>query len=177
LRGPSRRTRLHDAGNLVGQQPRRHDSSMTFQLQPLAPSSQPHELPTPVPNANAVRSLQTGDFTFNNGSGGEAIINNGKKFKDDPKGLLLKHDRKGVVSMGNSGENGITSEPDVPYARGLVCSDTVVFFVVLDSIALFRLLFFTDTYGLFYFCNCAFSTCHTAFLTALSPHYCSRPVR
>jgi cyclophilin family peptidyl-prolyl cis-trans isomerase len=47
--------------------------------------------------------MQTGDFTFNNGSGGEAVINNGKKFKDDQKGLALKHDRRGVVSMGNSG--------------------------------------------------------------------------
>ena len=45
---------------------------------------------------------------FGNGSGGESIW--GKKFKDDAGGLKLKHDRMGVVSMGNSGKNSNTSQ-------------------------------------------------------------------
>ena len=36
-----------------------------------------------------------------NGSGGEPVINGGKKFKDERPGLALKHDRPGVLSMGN----------------------------------------------------------------------------
>mmetsp|Transcript_7981 Transcript_7981/g.11390 ORF Transcript_7981/g.11390 Transcript_7981/m.11390 type:complete len:407 (+) Transcript_7981:143-1363(+) len=53
--------------------------------------------------------VQGGDFVFGNGSGGESIFN-GKKFKDEKAGLQLKHDRKGVVSMGNSGKNSNTSQ-------------------------------------------------------------------
>lgn len=52
--------------------------------------------------------LQGGDITFGNGSGGESIW--GKKFKDDANGLKLKHDRRGVVSMGNGGKNSNTSQ-------------------------------------------------------------------
>ena len=52
--------------------------------------------------------LQGGDFVFNNGSGGESIW--GKKFKDDPKALKVKHDAKGLVSMGNAGKNANTSQ-------------------------------------------------------------------
>jgi len=52
--------------------------------------------------------LQGGDFVFGNGSGGESVWN--KKFKDDPKGLKRRHDRKGVLSMGNSGKNCNTSQ-------------------------------------------------------------------
>ena len=52
--------------------------------------------------------IQGGDIQFSNGSGGESIW--GKKFKDDPKGLKLKHDRKGVLSMGNGGKNSNTSQ-------------------------------------------------------------------
>jgi len=52
--------------------------------------------------------LQGGDFVFGNGSGGESIW--GKKFKDDPAALKLKHDCRGVVSMGNSGKNQNTSQ-------------------------------------------------------------------
>ena len=53
--------------------------------------------------------LQGGDFVFGNGSGGESIYN-GKKFKDERAGLALKHDRAGILSMGNSGKNSNTSQ-------------------------------------------------------------------
>jgi peptidylprolyl isomerase len=52
--------------------------------------------------------LQGGDFVFENGTGGESIF--GKKFKDDQKGLKLKHNKRGVLSMGNSGKNSNTSQ-------------------------------------------------------------------
>lgn len=38
-----------------------------------------------------------------NGSGGESIW--GKKFKDEKDGLKLRHDARGVLSMGNTGKN------------------------------------------------------------------------
>lgn len=47
--------------------------------------------------------VQGGDFVFGNGSGGESIY--GKSFKDERGGLRLRHDRPGVLSMGNSGKN------------------------------------------------------------------------
>ncbi|KAL7548875.1 hypothetical protein ACHAWF_012139 [Thalassiosira exigua] len=53
--------------------------------------------------------VQGGDFVFGNGSGGESIYN-GKKFKDERAGLALRHDRAGVLSMGNSGKNSNTSQ-------------------------------------------------------------------
>jgi len=54
--------------------------------------------------------MQGGDFIFGNGSGGESIYANGKKFKDEKAGLELKHDKKGILSMGNSGKNSNTSQ-------------------------------------------------------------------
>mmetsp|Transcript_27283 Transcript_27283/g.51164 ORF Transcript_27283/g.51164 Transcript_27283/m.51164 type:complete len:403 (-) Transcript_27283:202-1410(-) len=52
--------------------------------------------------------LQGGDFALGNGSGGESIY--GKKFKDERAGLNLKHDRFGLLSMGNSGKNSNSSQ-------------------------------------------------------------------
>ena len=52
--------------------------------------------------------IQGGDINKGNGSGGESIF--GKKFKDDTKGLKLKHDCRGVLSMGNSGKNSNSSQ-------------------------------------------------------------------
>lgn len=52
---------------------------------------------------------QGGDFVFGNGSGGESIFN-GKKFKDERPGLLAKHDRRGILSMGNAGKNSNSSQ-------------------------------------------------------------------
>ena len=52
--------------------------------------------------------IQGGDIQFGNGTGGESIW--GKKFKDDVKGLKGKHDKLGVLSMGNGGKNSNTSQ-------------------------------------------------------------------
>ena len=62
---------------------------------------------------------------FGNGSGGDSIW--GKKFKDDPGGLKLKHDRMGVVSMGNSGKHSNTrcrplSESHASHSLNMVVS-------------------------------------------------------
>lgn len=54
--------------------------------------------------------LQGGDFVLENGSGGECIFNNKKTFKDERAGLNLKHDRFGLLSMGNSGKNSNSSQ-------------------------------------------------------------------
>lgn len=54
--------------------------------------------------------LQGGDFVLGNGSGGESIFNNKKTFKDERAGLNLKHDRFGLLSMGNSGKNANSSQ-------------------------------------------------------------------
>lgn len=39
-----------------------------------------------------------------------------KTFKDDVKGLKLRHDARGVVSMGNTGKNSNTSQFFVTFA-------------------------------------------------------------
>jgi cyclophilin family peptidyl-prolyl cis-trans isomerase len=54
---------------------------------------------------------QGGDFVKNNGSGGECVFS-GKKagFKDDPAGLKVKLDARGMLAMGNSGKNTNTSQ-------------------------------------------------------------------
>jgi peptidylprolyl isomerase len=55
--------------------------------------------------------LQGGDFVFGNGSGGECIYHGKKSFKDEKLGLLARrHDRRGILSMGNSGKNSNTSQ-------------------------------------------------------------------
>ncbi len=54
--------------------------------------------------------LQGGDFVLGNGSGGESVFNNKKTFKDERAGLNLKHDRFGLLSMGNSGKNSNSSQ-------------------------------------------------------------------
>ena len=70
--------------------------------------------------------LQGGDFVFGNGSGGESIW--GKKFKDDVKGLKLKHDRRGILSMGNSGKNSNSSQFFITLAPAPVCDKKHVVF-------------------------------------------------
>ncbi|CAK9044393.1 unnamed protein product [Durusdinium trenchii] len=53
--------------------------------------------------------MQGGDFVTGTGAGGESIY--GKKgFKDDPGGLKLKHDARGIVSMSNTGKNSNTCQ-------------------------------------------------------------------
>ena len=51
---------------------------------------------------------QAGDFVLSNGAGGESIW--GGKFKDERGGLALKHDRRGILSMCNSGKNSNGSQ-------------------------------------------------------------------
>ena len=70
--------------------------------------------------------LQGGDFVFGNGSGGESIY--GKKFKDDVKGLKLKHDCRGLLSSGNSGKNSNSSQFFITLASAPVCDKKHVVF-------------------------------------------------
>lgn len=51
--------------------------------------------------------VQGGDFVKGNGSGGESVF--GKKFKDERAGLGVKLDRRGLLAMGNSGKNSVSS--------------------------------------------------------------------
>jgi peptidylprolyl isomerase len=71
--------------------------------------------------------LQGGDFIFGNGSGGESIFN-GKKFKDERPGLLRKHDRRGILSMGNSGKNSNSSQWFITFAAAPQCDGKHVVF-------------------------------------------------
>lgn len=83
--------------------------------------------------------VQTGDFVFGNGSGGESVF--GKKFKDEKNGLTIKHDRRGLVSMGNSGKNSNTSQFFITFAalpqcdgKHVVFGEVVAGFEVLNLI-------------------------------------------
>ncbi|CAM9753175.1 unnamed protein product, partial [Ectocarpus sp. 12 AP-2014] len=51
---------------------------------------------------------QGGDFERRNGTGGESIY--GGKFKDEPAGLKLKHNKKHLLSMANAGKNSNGSQ-------------------------------------------------------------------
>jgi len=53
--------------------------------------------------------MQGGDFVTHTGAGGESIHSK-KGFKDDPAGLKIKHDARGVVSMSNTGKNSNTCQ-------------------------------------------------------------------
>ena len=84
--------------------------------------------------------VQGGDFVFGNGSGGESIYG-GKRFKDERAGLALKHDRRGVLSMGNGGKNSNTSQFFLTFGKAAQCDGKhVVFgevisgFEVLDAV-------------------------------------------
>jgi peptidylprolyl isomerase len=71
--------------------------------------------------------VQGGDFVMGNGAGGESIYN-GKKFKDEKAGLMLKHDRELLLSMGNSGKNSNTSQFFVTFAKAPQCDGKHVIF-------------------------------------------------
>ena len=75
--------------------------------------------------------LQGGDYVFGNGSGGESIF--GKKFKDDANGLKRRHDKRGVLSMGNGGKNSNTSQFFVTLAPAPACDKKHVVFGQLAS--------------------------------------------
>lgn len=84
--------------------------------------------------------VQMGDFVFGNGSGGESIYN-GKKFKDEKPGLLAKHDKRGILSMGNAGKNSNSSQffftfQSCPQCDGkhTIFGEIVSGFDVLDAI-------------------------------------------
>ena len=47
--------------------------------------------------------IQGGDFSHNNGAGGESIW--GGVFKDEPKGLKIPIDSRGLLCMSNTGKN------------------------------------------------------------------------
>ncbi|KAI2489718.1 hypothetical protein MHU86_24863 [Fragilaria crotonensis] len=79
--------------------------------------------------------LQAGDFVKGNGSAGESIFG-GKKFKDERPGLLLGHDRNGVLSMGNSGKNSNSSQFFITLAAAPQCNGKhVVFGEVVSGFA------------------------------------------
>lgn len=69
---------------------------------------------------------QGGDFVMGNGSGGESIYN--KKFKDEKAGLNLKHNRRGVLSMGNAGKNSNSSQFFFTFAPASICDGKHVVF-------------------------------------------------
>ncbi len=72
--------------------------------------------------------IQGGDFVFGNGSGGESIYGGGKKFKDERPGLLLRHDRAGLLSMGNGGKNSNSSQFFVTLDAASKCDGKHVIF-------------------------------------------------
>ena len=72
--------------------------------------------------------VQGGDFVLGNGSGGESIFNNGKKFKDERAGLALKHDQPYVLSMGNSGKNANSSQFFITFKAAPQCDGKHVVF-------------------------------------------------
>ena len=75
--------------------------------------------------------MQGGDFVFQNGTGGESIF--GKKFKDERAGLQLKHNRRGVLSMGNSGKNSNGSQFFLTFDKAPQCDGKHVIFGELVS--------------------------------------------
>ncbi|KAG7352876.1 peptidyl-prolyl cis-trans isomerase [Nitzschia inconspicua] len=71
--------------------------------------------------------VQGGDFVFGNGSGGESVFN-GKKFKDERLGLLAKHNKRGILSMGNAGKNSNSSQFFFTFAACPQCDGKHVVF-------------------------------------------------
>jgi cyclophilin family peptidyl-prolyl cis-trans isomerase len=74
---------------------------------------------------------QGGDFVTGTGAGGESVF--GKKFKDDPAGLKLKHDRPGLLSMCNTGKNSNTSQFFLTFAPAKQLDGKHVIFGEVES--------------------------------------------
>ena len=72
--------------------------------------------------------MQGGDFVFGNGSGGECVFSGKKTFKDERGGLNLGHDRRGILSMGNSGKNSNTSQFFFTFDKANQCDGKHVIF-------------------------------------------------
>jgi cyclophilin family peptidyl-prolyl cis-trans isomerase len=88
--------------------------------------------------------LQGGDFVFGNGSGGESAL--GKKtFKDERAGLSLKHSKRGILSMGNSGKNSNTSQFFLTFDAAPQCDGKHVVFG--EMISGFEVLDYMEQYG------------------------------
>lgn len=110
--------------------------------------------------------VQGGDIIFGNGSGGESIYN-GKKFKDERAGLGLKHDRAGVLSMGNSGKNANTSQFFITLDNAPQCDGKHVVFgeVVSGMEVSFRVFIGMHFFGLImlitlFLCVCFLQVVH-----------------
>eukprot|EP00162_Nutomonas_longa_P010177 comp19749_c0_seq1/m.38065 comp19749_c0_seq1/g.38065 ORF comp19749_c0_seq1/g.38065 comp19749_c0_seq1/m.38065 type:complete len:245 (+) comp19749_c0_seq1:173-907(+) len=75
---------------------------------------------------------QGGDFTRGDGLGGASVF--GRKFKDDPNGLKLKHASRGILSMANSGKNSNSSQFFITFAANAnLDGKHVVFGKVVDG--------------------------------------------
>lgn len=84
--------------------------------------------------------VQGGDFVFSNGAGGESIW--GGHFKDEKGALALRHDRRGLLSMSNSGRNSNGSQFFITLAplrkldgKHCVFGEVVEGLALLDAIA------------------------------------------
>eukprot|EP00743_Colponemidia_sp_Colp-15_P006742 GILK01007269.1.p1 GENE.GILK01007269.1~~GILK01007269.1.p1 ORF type:complete len:238 (-),score=23.98 GILK01007269.1:114-827(-) len=75
---------------------------------------------------------QGGDITRNDGSGGDSIF--GRKFNDEKGGLKLRHNKRGIVAMANSGKNSNSSQFYIMFGeRASLDGKYVVFGEVVDG--------------------------------------------
>eukprot|EP00798_Chlamydomonas_sp_ICE-L_P019383 gene19383-26032_t len=80
---------------------------------------------------------QGGDVVRGDGSSGDSIYNG--KFNDEKKGLALKHDAAGILSMANSGKNSNSSQFFFTLAAAPQCDGKhVVFGKVLEGLAVLK---------------------------------------
>ena len=58
---------------------------------------------------------QSGDYTRRDGRGGEASFTNGRRFRDE--NFIYKHDKRGLLTMANSGPNSNGSQFHIMFAK------------------------------------------------------------